>query len=285
MQKEVFLYQFIQAYNHLDHQQTDLSAKIYFQEEIENGLYIYFLRNIIIHEFTSDSDFDLLDSFVGFEKIMTLYTQPIDQILQEKLDGFIIDRFGRNFLDSGFIISPFKQESIKVLYEKSTRFKGLTKKILIENDYQNISYVISNYSYATVSYLAVNRNPDIDNIFLKQEDVIIMDFNPLNSSFNLKLQFHHKSIYPIELLIDSEDPNWIINIPLDQAYDASFNHLDITRVSQLQKLHDEINFWKIFRFYFDDIYDLIKYLMREIKRFENEVLNNFKTNKIKELYD
>jgi hypothetical protein len=285
MQKEVFLYQFVKAYNFLDHKQTNLSAKVYFQEVVNNGLYIYFLRNIIIHELTSDIDFDYLNDFVGFEEIMTLFECDIDKNLKEKLDGYIIDRFGINFLDSGFVLSPFNQDNIQVLYEKKTRFEGLTKKILIQNNYQNISYIISNFSYINQSYLQISRNPDINNLFLNNGDKIILTFNPLDSSFNLKLEFHHYCDSPIELLIDSYNSNWIISIPDDKVYDKSFEHLKIKRVNKIEKAEEEIIFWKIFRYYFNDIYDLIKYLMREIKRFENEILNNFKTNKIKELYD
>ena len=62
-------------------------------------------------------------------------------------------------------------------------------------------------------------------------------------------------------------------------------NLNLKRVTHLEKVKDNITFWKIFRYYFNDIYDLIRYLMREIKRFENEILNNYKTNKVKELYD
>ena len=81
MEKEVFLYQFLKAYNHLEHQQTESSAKVYFQEHVNNGLYIYFLRNIIVHEFTSDIDYDYLDNFIGFNNIMTLFTKTIDNQL------------------------------------------------------------------------------------------------------------------------------------------------------------------------------------------------------------
>lgn len=220
MTREEFILKFIMAFNK-DEKDKGSSSKEHWKSKGFTGEFLYYLRNILIHETIDYSTLDNVKNSIGFQEVLNMFGdigESMDDASKLNCIKYISDNYGSYFASRGYN----RMESERYhYYQKCTKISGLNKNIFIyDNTDTNAGFMsigVHSYNYERNENNQIISDDIHLGIYVRSEasGYVMINYYELNKDIPITLEFN-------------QNEEWFkLVIPELEKYDAIRNELNL----------------------------------------------------------
>lgn len=253
MTKEKFILNFIIAFNNEEKDKTS-SSKEYWKSKSFTGQFLYYLRNLLVHETVDYSTLENVKNNFGYQEVINMFDN-IDGNLSDTKKLACIKYISDNYEDY-FESKGYKRIDTERYhyYQKETSISGLNKNIFIyENSdtkagFMTIGVHTYNYEIGQNNQVVLEGGPV--NIYVRSEvgGYILINCYELDNDNPIGLEFNQNEDWFKLIIPKLEKYNEIRNkLNLDESIDitltrAQFNQkLNVIYLNNSKAIRDIIN--------------------------------------------
>lgn len=265
MTREEFILKFIIAFNKGDKDKAS-SSKEHWKNKSFTGEFLYYLRNILIHETIDYSTLDNVRNSIGYQKVLNMLENSDKNMSDtEKLTciKYISDNYETYFESKGY--SRIDTERYH-FYQKNTKISGLNNNIFIyENSdtktgFMTIGVHSYNHEIGKKNQVVLEEVPI--NIYVRSEEggYILINYYELDNNIPIGLEFN-------------QNEDWFkLIIPKSEKYDDIRKQLNLDESIDIRLTRTEFN-KKLNAIYLENS-GAIRKIIREIESGFNDMKND-----------
>lgn len=251
MEKEEFLYNFLTQFNTVDNKKNK-SSKEYWKEKGFTGEFLYYLRNILVHQTQDEGIFKYIEQNITYMKILNLF-KDITLLPNEKdkiiYITFISDYYEEYFIKKGYLKKEYNRYTY---YEKKTNIKGLNYNIFIYNNEKKDGFFTKNihsYNHQNMKNNKIYIDDDVKKVYISSEknnDELFIRINNYELNDKIPIILEIRIITEKDNLKNKQIKKYNLFVPLPNIFDDEIvndkeeNEKIYEKSKKLSKLRKEI---------------------------------------------